>query len=110
MVGWIYTLGINIKVKEVHVDHVLTGFEIEPLTELPRPLDGLGADLATALQVERVRIIETSVDSFGIEVANAHPEKINLGDLLASQEYQLHASAMPLALGKVIGGYPLLKS
>jgi S-DNA-T family DNA segregation ATPase FtsK/SpoIIIE len=99
---------ITIKVKEVHSGPVLTGFEIESPTELPRPLDELGAKLATALRVERVRIIETAQDSFGIEVANATPEKISLSDLLASEEYHSHPSAIPLALGKDIGGYPLL--
>ncbi len=47
--------------------------------------------MATALQVEQVRITETAPDNFAIEVANAQPEPITLSNLC-----------------KDIGGYPLL--
>ena len=102
------SLDIAIKVKEVHSGPVLTGFEIETPTTLPSSLEELSRNLATALQVEQVRITETAPDNFAIEVANAQPEPITLSNLLTSDEYQAHPSAIPLALGKDIGGYPLL--
>jgi len=101
-------LDIAIKVKEVHSGPVLTGFEIETQAALPSSIEEFSGNLATALQVERVRMIETAQDNFSIEVANAQPEKITLSDLLGSVEYQALPSAVPLALGKDIGGYPLL--
>ncbi len=102
------SLELVIKVKEVHSGPVLTGFEIETQTALPSSIEELSRNLATALQVERVRITETAQDNFSIEVANAPPEQITLRDLLNSTEYQAHSSAVTLALGKDIGGYPLL--
>lgn len=111
LIQWLVTgfkqLDILIKVKEVHWGPRLTGFEIETPATMTS-LDELGQQLATALEVERVRIFETAPDTYGIEIANALPEKITLSDLLSSEEYRAHPAAIPLVLGKDIGGYPLL--
>lgn len=111
LIQWLVTgfkqLDILIKVKEVHWGPRLTGFEIETTATIAS-LEQLGSQLAEVLAVERVRIFETAPDTYGIEVANALPEKITLSDLLTSDEYRAHPAAIPLVLGKDIGGYPLL--
>ncbi len=111
LIQWLVTglkqLDILVKVKEVHWGPRLTGFEIETPAAMTS-LDELGSQLADALGVEKARIFETAPGTYGIEVANALPEKITLSDLLTSDEYTSHPAAIPLVLGKDIGGYPLL--
>lgn len=111
LIQWLVTglrqLDILVKVKEVHWGPRLTGFEIETPATIAS-LDELSQQLATVLGVAKTRVFETAPESYGIEVANAEPEKITLSDLLTSDEYRTHSATVPLILGKDIGGYPLL--
>ncbi|RCN59005.1 DNA translocase FtsK [Acidiferrobacter thiooxydans] len=102
---------IEVKVEAVHPGPVITRFEIEPAPGIKASqITGLQRDLARALSVVSVRVVENIPGKtyIGIEVPNERREVVRLREILSSRPYEAIASPLALALGKDISGQPIV--
>lgn len=99
--------GVDAEVVEIHPGPVITRFEIQPAPGIKvSRVSGLAKDLARALLVPSVRIVEIipGKSYIGIEIPNQEREIVMLRDVLASNEYAAADSPLTLVLGKDISG------
>jgi S-DNA-T family DNA segregation ATPase FtsK/SpoIIIE len=70
----------------------------------------LQKDLARALSVLSVRVVEVipGKSVMGLEIANEKRETVTLGEIVRSKAYDELSSPLALALGKDIGGQPMV--
>ena len=70
----------------------------------------LSRDLARSLSTVSVRVVEVipGKSVIGLEIPNHQRELVSLREILSSQEYEANQSALTLALGKDIGGKPVI--
>jgi DNA segregation ATPase FtsK/SpoIIIE, S-DNA-T family len=94
-----------------HIHHispgpVVTTFEFKPDPGIKYSrVVGLADDLCLALKAESIRIDRIPGKStVGIEVPNAHREKIVLREVIESAKFQKSDSKLTVALGKTING------
>ena len=102
---------VDVQVTAVQPGPVITMFEIDPAPGVKAStIVGLARDLARALSVESVRVVENipGKSVLGIELPNQHRQRVNLVDVLAAAEYREHASPLALVLGKDIAGAPVV--
>jgi S-DNA-T family DNA segregation ATPase FtsK/SpoIIIE len=102
--------GVNGGITEIRPGPVVTLYELEPApgTKSSRVI-GLADDIARSMSVVAVRIATVPGRSvMGIEMPNVKRETVYLREMLASDEYQRNTSALPLILGKDIGGLPII--
>jgi S-DNA-T family DNA segregation ATPase FtsK/SpoIIIE len=73
-------------------------------------ITGLAKDLARALAVLSVRVVEVipGKNVMGLEIANEKREVVTLGEIVRSKAYDDMHSPLALALGKDIGGHPVV--
>ena len=98
---------IAVSVVEIHPGPVVTRFEIEPAPGVKvGQIVQLDRDLARALSVKSVRIVEVIPGKpyIGVEIPNQQREMVNFHELLASKQYQSKKEPLTLALGKDISG------
>jgi len=101
--------GVEVNVVAVYPGPVITRFELELAAGLKvSKISGLAKDLARALSVTRVRVVEVipGKSVVGLEIPNPDREIVRLREILESEEYQESASPLSLALGKDIQGHP----
>ena len=102
--------GVNGTITEIRPGPVVTLYELEPApgTKSSRVI-GLADDIARSMSVISVRIATVPGRSvMGIEMPNVKRETVYLREMLASDEYQRNNGALPLILGKDIGGTPII--
>ena len=90
---------------------VITRFELEPAPGVKgSQVSSLDKDIARGLSVKSVREVDVipGKSAIGLEIPNAHREMIYLSELLRSKEYDKSPSPLTLALGKDIGGRPVV--
>jgi S-DNA-T family DNA segregation ATPase FtsK/SpoIIIE len=102
-------LDFNVVVNVVSVipGPVITRFEIDPAPGVKASqIVGLSRDLARALSVVSVRVVENIPGKtvIGIEIPNEVRETVFLVEGLASEEYEASRSPLTLVLGKDIAG------
>lgn len=103
--------GVVVTVVGVYPGPVITRFELELAAGLKASkITGLAKDLARALLVTRVRVVEVipGKSVVGIEIPNENREIVRLREMLESSEYAESNSPLSLALGKDIGGHPII--
>ena len=103
--------GIEAKVSEVHPGPIVTRFELLLAAGVKvSKISALAKDLARALSVVSVRIVEVipGKPTVGLEIPNEEREMINLSEILQSSEYDDSSSALTLGLGKDISGRPIV--
>jgi S-DNA-T family DNA segregation ATPase FtsK/SpoIIIE len=103
--------GVDAQVVEVHPGPVITRFEIQPAPGVKvSRITGLAKDLARALSVTSVRVVEVipGKSVIGLEIPNEERETVLLHSVFASQAYQHAASPLTMVLGKDIGGSPVV--
>jgi S-DNA-T family DNA segregation ATPase FtsK/SpoIIIE len=103
--------GIEVQVVAVHPGPVVTRFELQPAPGLKvSRISALAKDLARSLSVVSVRIVEVipGKSVIGLEIPNEHRDLVVLSEILKSREYDEVASPIALALGKDIGGHPVV--
>lgn len=103
--------GIHADVVAVHPGPVITRFELQLAAGIKvSRLTALVKDLARALSVTSVRIVEVIPGKtvVGLELPNQHRETVRLSQVLSSDVYQQAHSALTLALGVDIAGYPMV--
>ncbi len=103
--------GIEAQVVAVQPGPVVTCFELRPAPGVKASqITGLSRDLARALSVLSVRVVEVipGKNVMGLEIANEKREMVTLGEILRSKAYDELHSPLALALGKDIGGAPVV--
>ncbi|MFM8454364.1 MAG: DNA translocase FtsK 4TM domain-containing protein, partial [Gammaproteobacteria bacterium] len=103
--------GIQVKVLGVHPGPVITRLELELAAGIKSSrITGLAKDLARALSVSSVRVVEVipGKSCIGLEIPNPEREMVKLREILQSDLYQQNQTQLPLALGKDIAGHPAL--
>jgi S-DNA-T family DNA segregation ATPase FtsK/SpoIIIE len=90
---------------------VITRFEIDPAPGVKvSQISNLAKDLARGLSVISVRVVEIipGKSVIGLEIPNQHREVVYLREVLEAPIYTQSASPLTLALGKDIGGNPVV--
>ena len=103
--------GIEAEVEAVHPGPVITRFELQPAPGVKvSQIVNLSKDLARALSAISVRVVEVipGKTTIGLEVPNEHREMVRLSETLKSPAYEKASSPLTLALGKDIGGDPVV--
>ena len=103
--------GIEAEVVAVQPGPVVTRFELRPAPGVKASqITSLQKDLARALSVLSVRVQEVipGKSVMGLEIANEKREVVTLGEILRSKAYDETNSPIALALGKDIGGQPMV--
>lgn len=102
--------GVKGEVREIKPGPVVTLFELEPArgTKSSRVI-GLADDIARSMSVTSVRVaVVPGRNAIGIELPNARRETVLLREILESEAFRASNAALPLALGKSIGGEPVV--
>ncbi len=103
--------GFDVSITTVTPGPVVTQFEISlaPGVKVSQIMN-LNKDLARALLVESVRIVDVIPGKpvIGLEIPNAQREMISLKEVLASQEFANSSSTLTMGLGKDINGHPII--
>ena len=102
--------GVQGTIREIRPGPVVTLYELEPAPGIRSArVIGLADDVARSLSVTAVRIATVpGRNVIGIEVPNAKRETVFLRELLESEEFRGHPGKLALALGKDIGGGPIV--
>ena len=102
--------GVQGSIVEIRPGPVVTLYELEPAPGIRSArVIGLADDVARSLSVTAVRIATVpGRNVIGIEVPNAKRETVFLRELLSVEEWGSHSGRLPLALGKDIGGSPVI--
>ncbi|WP_267898349.1 DNA translocase FtsK, partial [Pseudogemmobacter humi] len=98
--------GVKGEIVSVRPGPVVTMYELEPAPGLKASrVIGLADDIARSMSALSARVSTVPGRSvIGIELPNAHREKVVLREILASREFGDGQQRLPLALGKDIGG------
>ena len=102
--------GVRGEIVKVHPGPVVTLYELEPVpgTKSSRVI-GLADDIARSMSAVSVRVALIPGRSvIGIELPSAQRETVYLRELLSSPDYESTAARLTLALGKDIGGAPVM--
>lgn len=103
--------GVQVKVLAAYPGPVITRYEIEPATGVKgSQIINLAKDLARALSVISIRVVETipGKSCMGLEIPNPHRQIVRLSEILSSQAYHDMGSPLTLVLGKDISGNPVV--
>ena len=99
--------GVEVRVVAAAPGPVITRYEIEPAVGVKgSQVVGLAKDLARALSLVSIRVIETipGKNYMALELPNAKRQSIKLSEILGSQVYNEAKSLLTMGLGKDIGG------
>ncbi len=102
--------GVQGAIREIRPGPVVTLYELEPAPGIRSArVIGLADDVARTLCVTAVRIATVpGRNVIGIEVPNEKRETVFLSELLGSEDWRSHPGRLALALGKDIGGTPVI--
>jgi S-DNA-T family DNA segregation ATPase FtsK/SpoIIIE len=103
--------GVEVEVVAVQPGPVVTRFELRPAPGVKvSQISGLAKDLARALSAISVRVVEVipGKSVMGLEIPNEKREIVTLGEIIKARAYDEMASPLALALGKDIGGAPVV--
>ncbi|PWK89814.1 DNA translocase FtsK [Fulvimonas soli] len=102
---------IEAKVVGVYPGPVITRFELEPAAGVRgSQVSSLDKDIARGLSVVSVRVVDVipGKNVIGLEIPNARKQIVYLSEILRSDKYDQMKSPLTLALGKDIGGRPVV--
>ncbi len=103
--------GVEVEVVAVQPGPVVTRFELRPAPGVKvSQISSLAKDLARALSAISVRVVEVipGKSVMGLEIPNEKRELVTLGEIIKSKAYDDLGSPLALALGKDIGGQPVV--
>jgi S-DNA-T family DNA segregation ATPase FtsK/SpoIIIE len=90
---------------------VITRYEIEPASGVKgSQIVNLAKDLARALSVVSIRVVETipGKTTMALEIPNPKREIVRLSEILSAKVYHDMASPLAMAMGKDIAGNPVV--
>ena len=102
---------IDAQVVSAHPGPVITRFEMQPAPGIKgSQISSLDKDIARGLSVISVRVVDVipGKSVIGLEIPNVNREIVYLSEILRSDKYDLMKSPLALALGKDIGGAPVV--
>ena len=102
--------GVKGEIVEVRTGPVVTLYELEPApgTKSSRVI-GLADDIARSMSAVSVRVaVVPGRNVIGIELPNVQREMVFLRQLFESDDYSGSNAKLPIALGKDIGGAPVV--
>ncbi|MFV0296664.1 MAG: DNA translocase FtsK 4TM domain-containing protein [Hyphomicrobiaceae bacterium] len=102
--------GVKGEVKGIKPGPIVTLFEFEPArgTKSSRVI-ALGDDIARSMSAVSARIaVVPGQNALGIELPNVRRETVYLRELLESEAWRSQSAHLPVALGKSIGGEPIV--
>ncbi|HEY0230852.1 MAG TPA: DNA translocase FtsK, partial [Dokdonella sp.] len=102
---------IDAQVVSAHPGPVITRFEMQPAPGIKgSQISSLDKDIARGLSVVSVRVVDVipGKSVIGLEIPNTHREIVYLSEILSSGKYDALKSPLALALGKDIGGAPVV--
>ncbi|CAO3415731.1 DNA translocase FtsK [Azospirillum doebereinerae] len=108
--GVLGDFGVRGEVQKVHPGPVVTLYELEPApgTKSSRVI-GLADDIARSMSAVSVRVaVVPGRNAIGIELPNAKRETVLLRELIAAESFEKGGAKLALALGKDIGGQPVV--
>ncbi len=102
--------GVKGEIVSVRPGPVVTMYELEPAPGLKASrVIGLSDDIARSMSALSARVSTVPGRSvIGIELPNEHREKVMLREILAARDFGDSNMNLPLALGKDIGGDPIV--
>ena len=102
--------GVKGEIVSVRPGPVVTQYELEPAPGLKASrVIGLADDIARSMSALSARVSTVPGRSvIGIELPNVHREKVVLREILAARDFGDSNMRLPLALGKDIGGDPIV--
>ena len=102
---------VEAKVLTAHPGPVVTRYEIEPAVGVKgSQIVGLAKDLARALSLVSIRVVETvpGKSCMALELPNPKRQIVRLSEIIGSQAYHGMHSPLSMAMGKDIGGQPVV--
>ena len=102
--------GVRGEIIRVRPGPVVTLYELEPAAGVKSSrVIGLSDDIARSMSAVSARVaVIPGRNVIGIELPNLRREIVYLRELLSSSEYESASSKLTLALGKSIGGEPVM--
>lgn len=103
--------GVEVEVVAVQPGPVITRFELQPAPGVKvSQISNLEKDLARSLSVISVRVVEVipGKSVVGLEIPNEQRQLIAYSEIIRSKEFERANSPLTLALGKDIGGRPVV--
>jgi len=102
--------GVKGEIVSVRPGPVVTMYELEPAPGLKASrVIGLSEDIARSMSALSARVSTVPGRSvIGIELPNANREKVVLREILSARDFGDSSMRLPLALGKDIGGDPIV--
>ncbi len=103
--------GVQVQVSSAHPGPVVTRYEIEPATGVKgATIVGLAKDLARALSLVSIRVVETvpGKSCMALELPNPRRQTVRLSEILGAKVYHDMHSHLTMALGKDISGQPVV--
>jgi S-DNA-T family DNA segregation ATPase FtsK/SpoIIIE len=103
--------GVEVKVVGAYPGPVITRYEIDPSVGVKgSQIVNLARDLARALSVVSIRVVETIPGKtfMALELPNPKRQIVQLSEILGSQVYAEMNSPLTMAMGKDISGKPIV--
>ena len=101
--------GVKGKIIGAHPGPVVTLYEFEPADGIKAArVISLADDIAMKMKAVSVRLaVIPGTSSIGIEMPNAKRETVYIREMVENIKFQANSGALPLILGKDIGGTPI---
>ena len=108
--GVLKDFGVKGEIMEVRPGPVVTLYELEPAPGIKSSrVIGLADDIARSMSAIAARVaVIPGKNAIGIELPNARRETVYFREMIGSESFAQHRGKLPLALGKTIGGEPVI--
>jgi len=103
--------GVEVTLGEIHIGPVITRYEIFPAPGVRvEKIASLDKNIALGLRAQSVRILAPvpGKGCVGVEVPNKQPTPVGIREILESQDWADAKAEIPLALGRDVGGRPVI--
>jgi DNA segregation ATPase FtsK/SpoIIIE, S-DNA-T family len=108
--GVLGDFGVRGEIVKAHPGPVVTLYELEPAPGIKSSrVIGLADDIARSMSALSARVaVVPGRNAIGIELPNAHREKVYLREILSMRDGSESVAKLPLCLGKNIGGESII--
>lgn len=108
--GVLEDFGVKGEIVNVRPGPVVTLYELEPAPGIKSSrVIGLADDIARSMSAISARVaVVQGRNAIGIELPNQYRETVFLRELVASQDFESSKHKLAIALGKTIGGEPVI--
>ena len=103
--------GVEVTLGEIHIGPVITRYEIYPAPGVRvEKIASLDKNIALGLRAQSVRILAPvpGKGCVGVEVPNKKATPVGIRELIESEDWANAKAEIPLALGRDVGGRPVI--